>query len=203
MRLTPRQQQTFDFLRDFTSRHQHSPTMEEIGNHLGLRSPATVHNHLVALEQTGLIRRMKNVARSIEIVSPGEGNGECEVPLLGVVAAGQPIEAVLNYQTVCITRDMLGRGRTYALRVRGDSMLDEGILDGDIIICLAAETAEDGQTVVALIDGSEATVKKFYRERGAVRLEPANPRYKPLRIKPPHRVQIQGTLVGVIRRYGS
>ena len=130
---------------------------------------------------------------------PAEEN--YEIPLLGVVAAGEPIEAVLNYETVCIPRDMLRQGRMFALRVRGDSMIDEQIREDDFIILQSQQTAENGQTVVALIDGSDATVKRFYGGRNQVRLEAANPRYKPIVIRPPERVQIQGVVVGVIRKY--
>jgi repressor LexA len=121
--------------------------------------------------------------------------------LLGVVAAGNPIEAVLNYETVSVPRDMMREGRMFALRVRGDSMIDEQIRDRDLIVLQSKQTAENGQTVVALIDGSDATVKKFFGNKQQVRLEPANPNFKPIVVRPPHRVQIQGVVVGVIRKY--
>jgi SOS regulatory protein LexA len=121
--------------------------------------------------------------------------------LLGVVAAGAPIEAVLNYETVCIPRDMMSKSRMFALRVRGDSMIDEQIREDDLIILQSQQTAENGQTVVALIDGNDATVKRFYRGKNHVRLEPANPRYKPILVRPSDRLQIQGVVVGVIRKY--
>jgi repressor LexA len=121
--------------------------------------------------------------------------------LLGVIAAGRPIEAILSSETICVPRDMLGKSRTFALRVRGDSMIGEGILDGDFVVVESRQTADNGQTVVALIDGTEATVKQFYRERGRVRLEAANSRYKPIFIKPPDRVSVQGVVIGVLRRY--
>ena len=118
-----------------------------------------------------------------------------------MVAAGNPIEAILNYETVSVPRDMVREGRMFALRVRGDSMIEEQIRDHDIIVLQAKQTAENGQTVVALINGSEATLKKFYGGRNQVRLEPANPNYKPIIVKPPERVQVQGIVVGVIRKY--
>jgi repressor LexA len=124
-----------------------------------------------------------------------------EVPLLGVVAAGEPIEAILNYDTVSIPRDMVRQGRMFALRVRGDSMIDEQIREDDFIILQSRQTAENGQTVVALIDGSDATVKRFYAGRNHVRLEAANPNYSPIIVRPPDRLQIQGVVVGVIRKY--
>jgi repressor LexA len=170
--------------------------MEEIGRHFELRSPATIHQHLQALEQAGLIKRARNASRGITLGGPVN---EGEIPLLGSVAAGRPIEAVLSEETVSVPTNMLGSGRTFALRVKGDSMIDEHIRDGDIIIVSSRQTAENGQTVVALIDGSDATVKKFYRERNSIKLEAANPKFDPLYIKPPQRVQVQGIVIGIIR----
>lgn len=203
MAITPRQRELFGFLERFIAHHGQAPTMAEIRAQLGLNSPSTVHHLLIALEREGLIRRVPNAARAIEIISADPSSNECEIPLLGVIAAGHPIEAILSNETICITRDMLGRGRTFALKVRGDSMTGDGILDGDLIVIESRQTAENGQTVVALIDGNEATVKRFYRERGGVRLEPANPRYKAILIKPSDRVSIQGIVIGVIRKYAE
>jgi repressor LexA len=201
MSVTPRQREVLHYLARFIEARGKAPTMAEIQSHFGLKSPSTVHHLLSALEREGLVRRTPNAARGIEVVGEPSTANECEIPLLGVIAAGHPIEAVLSNETICITRDMLGRGRTFALRVRGDSMIGEGILDGDFIVVESRQTADNGQTVVALIDGSDATVKRFYRERKGVRLEAANPRYKPILIKPPDRVSIQGAVIGVIRRY--
>jgi SOS regulatory protein LexA len=132
-----------------------------------------------------------------------ESDEELEIPLLGVVAAGQPIEAILNNETVCVPRDMVGRSRTYALRVRGDSMIGDHICDGDLIVVQSQKTAENGQTVVALVDGTDATVKRFYKGRDHVRLEASNPQYKPILVKPADRASIQGVVVGVIRKYAT
>src|ERR687883_456530 len=180
MAITPRQREVFDYLSRYMEANHKAPTNAEIRAHFGLESPATVHHLLSALEREGLIRRIPNVARGIEITKAATPDNECEIPLLGVIAAGHPIEAILSNESVCITRDMLGRGRTFALRVRGDSMVGDGILDGDFIIVESRQTADNGQTVVALVDGSDATVKRFYRARDHVRLEPANPLYKPI-----------------------
>ena len=136
-------------------------------------------------------------------MSDEQDNAKYEIPLLGIVAAGTPVEAVLNYETVYVPRDMMREGRMFALRVRGDSMIDEQIRDNDVIVLQAKQIADNGQTVVALIDGSDATVKRFYGGRNQVRLEPANPNYKPIVVRPPERVQIQGIVVGVIRKYNQ
>jgi repressor LexA len=200
MVLTPRQREVYEYIRRFSDVHGFAPTIAEIRAHLGLSSPATVHQLISALEREGLIRRIKHASRGIELIRPEANDAPCEIPLLGVVAAGQPIEAVLNHESVVIPPDMLGRTRTFALRVRGDSMIDEQIRDGDYLIVESRETAENGQTVVALVDGTDATVKRFYREASQVRLEPANPAYQPI-IKPAERVHIQGIVIGVIRKY--
>ena len=136
----------------------------------------------------------------IFLVKQETDDGNFEIPLLGIVAAGAPIEAVLNQETVCIPRDMMKKSRMFALRVRGDSMIDEEIREDDFIILQSQQTADNGQTVVALIDGSDATVKRFYSSKNHVRLEAANPRYKPIIVRPPERLQIQGIVVGVIRK---
>jgi repressor LexA len=201
MNVTPRQREVLDYLTRFVEAKGQAPTMAEIQSHFGLKSPSTVHHLLSALEREGLIRRTPNATRGIEIVSDASTANECEIPLLGVIAAGHPIEAVLSNETICVPRDMLGRSRTFALRVRGDSMIGEGILDRDFIIVESRQTAENGQTVVALIDKNEATVKRFYKERRGIRLEAANPRYKPIMIKPTDRVDIQGVVIGIVRKY--
>ena len=200
MVLTPRQREIYEYISRFWETHGYAPTIAEIRAHFGLNSPATVHQLLSVLEREGLIRRIKHASRGIELVKAEASEAPCEIPLLGVVAAGQPIEAVLNHESVIIPPDMLGRRRTFALRVRGDSMIDEQIRDGDYLIVESRETAENGQTVVALVDGSDATVKRFYRESSQIRLEPANPAYQPI-IKSAEQVHIQGIVIGVIRKY--
>ena len=202
MPITARQRRVLDYILRYFDMHKEAPTMAEIGRDLGMSSSASVHNVVSILEREGLIRRIPNVSRGIELVKDQTSETENEeVPLLGVVAAGQPIEAVLNYDTVCIPRDMVRQGRMFALRVRGDSMIDDQIREDDFIILQSRQTAENGQTVVALIDGSDATVKRFYAGRNYVRLEAANPNYQPIIIRPPERLQIQGVVVGVIRKY--
>jgi repressor LexA len=203
MLITARQRRVLDYIRHYFEVNQEAPTIAEIGKEFGMTSSASAHHVVSILERQGLIRRIPNVSRGIELVEETTSAEKYEIPLLGVVAAGAPIEAVLNYETVCIPRDMMREGRMFALRVRGDSMIDEQIRNHDLIILQSRQTAENGQTVVALIDGNDATVKRFYGSRNQVRLEPANPNYKPIVIRPPERVQIQGVVVGVIRKYNQ
>ena len=203
MPVTPRQKQVYEFISRFIEAHKQPPTIAEIGTQFKMTSSASVHSILSALEREGLIKRIPNVSRGIELTEREVSTEKDEIPLLGAVAAGQPIEAILTHDTVPVPRDMIGRGRTFALRVRGDSMIEENIQDGDIIIVASQGTAENGQMVVALIDGNYATVKKFYREPEFIRLEPANPLFKPIFIKTPERIQIQGVVRGLIRRYES
>lgn len=205
MPVTAKQRRVYEFIKGYVESNGEPPTIAEIGRHFQISSSASVHGILSALEREGLIKRTPNISRGISIVkqpSEEEDRGG-EIPLLGTVAAGQPIEALLSHDTITVPPNMQGRGRTFALRVRGDSMIDENIQDGDIIVVTSQNTADNGQTVVALIDGNYATVKKFYREPEFIRLEPANPQFKPLFIKTPERIQIQGVVMGLIRKYAS
>ncbi len=205
MPVTAKQRRVYEFIRGYIESNHESPTIAEIGKHFQMSSSASVHAILVALEREGLIKRVPNISRGIQIVQQkgGDDDDDTEIPLLGTVAAGQPIEAILRQDTVAVPKDMQGRGRTFALRVRGDSMIDENIEDGDVLIVASQQTAENGQVVVALIDGNYATVKKFYREPEFIRLEPANPQFKPIFIKTPDRIQIQGVVRGLIRKYAT
>ena len=202
MAVTAKQRRVFEFIRRYIESNHEPPTIAEIGRQFQMSSSASVHAILIALEREGLIKRIPNVSRGIQIVEQETVADETnDIPLLGTVAAGQPIEAILSHDTVSVPKDMQGRGRTFALRVRGDSMIEENIQDGDIIVVASQKTADNGQVVVALIDGNYATVKKFYREPDFIRLEPANPQFKPIFIKTPERIQIQGVVRGLIRKY--
>jgi len=206
MAITARQRQVYDFIRRYVETNDQPPTIAEIGKQFQMTSSASVHSILSVLEREGLIKRIPNVSRGIELVkvpTPVSDTDEFEIPLLGLVAAGQPIEAILAHETVAAPKNMMGRGRMFALRVRGDSMIEENIQDNDIIIVSSQQTAENGQMVVALIDGNYATVKKFYKETDFIRLEPANPQFKPIFIKTPERIQIQGIVRGLIRNYAT
>jgi repressor LexA len=200
MNLTKRQREIYDFVREFLDDHGYAPSLEEIAAHFGLSSVATVHEHLEHLQDKGVLRRDPNRSRAVEIIR-SELRTAVELPLLGRVAAGQPIEAVSDEEAIVVPEDLLGRGETFALRVRGDSMIDEHIADGDYVIVEKRETAREGERVIALIDGENATLKTFYRDTdGTIRLQPANQRLQPLRYRP-EQVIIQGVVIGVLRKY--
>jgi repressor LexA len=188
-----------DFLENYISEHGYAPTLAEVGEYFGLSSLATVHKHLRNLEQKGLIRRQHNHSRALEIAHEG-GDSTRRLQLLGQVAAGTPIEAVENPESISVPEEFVRRDNTFCLRVKGDSMIEDGIRDGDYIIVEGRESADNGETVVALI-GSEATVKKFYREPdGRVRLQPANAAMQPIMVDPAE-LAIRGVVVGLMRHY--
>src|SRR5215470_12786653 len=199
--LTKRQREILDYLNEFIGQHGYAPSLEEIGRRFGLSSLATVHKHLTNLQEKGFIKRAWNRSRSVELVSSRLGGRAVELPLLGYVAAGRPIEAVLDSnETIAVPEDLVGKRDTYVLRVRGDSMIDEQIRDGDYVIIEDRKTANNGEVVIALLNGSDATLKKWYRENGRVRLQPANPAMQPLMVDS-DQVQVQGVVVGVMRKY--
>lgn len=198
--LTKRQKQLVDFLEHYIGEHGYAPTLAEVGEYFGLSSLATVHKHLRNLEQKGFIRRMHNHSRALEIAGKDAGAGARDVPLLGLVAAGLPIEANEGQDTITVPEEFVRRDNTFCLRVKGESMVDEGIRDGDYIIVEGRDGANAGETVVALI-GSEATVKKYYPEQGGrVRLQPANPTMEPIFVNEED-MRIRGVVVGLMRRY--
>ena len=200
MILTKRQKEIFDYIEAAIQDNGYAPTLEEIGQRFNLRSLATVHKHVSNLEAKGLIRRKWNHSRAIEVVNRRRKARAVELPLLGRVAAGRPIEALEGDDTIEVPESMVRRRNTYVLKVAGDSMVDDGILDGDLIVVEERPEPNNGDMVVASIDG-EATVKRFYREgRGTVRLEPANPRYKPIIVRD-RDLQIRGVVVAVLRKY--
>jgi repressor LexA len=198
--LTKRQREIFDFIEETIGDHGYAPTLEEIGTHFGLRSMATVHKHVSNLESKGLIRRRWNHSRAIELVEKRRRPRAVELPLLGRVAAGQPIEAIEGNDSIEVPESLVRRRNTYALQVTGDSMINEGILDGDYILVEERPQPNNGDMVVASID-DEVTVKRFYRQSdGAVRLEPANPAYSPIIVRD-RDLQIRGVVAAVMRKY--
>ena len=198
--LTKRQREILDYLQDFIQQHGYAPSLEEIGRRFGLSSLATVHKHLTNLQEKGFIKRAWNRSRSVEMIPTNSGGRAVDLPLLGYVAAGSPIEAVATTETIAVPEDLVGRRDTYVLRVRGNSMIDEQICDGDFVIVEDRKTAQNGETVVALLSGSDVTLKKLYRENGRVRLQPANPTMQPIYVDP-EQLQVQGVVVGVMRKY--
>lgn len=198
--LTRRQREILDYLKEFIDERGYAPSLEEIGSRFGLSSLATVHKHLMNLQEKGFIRRAWNRSRSVELVQARAGGRAVDLPLLGYVAAGEPIEAVAGAETVTVPEDLVGARETYALRVRGNSMIDEQIRDGDLVVVEDRRVARNGEMVVALIDGSDVTLKTFYREKNHIRLQPANEALAPI-IAKPETVQVQGVVIGVIRRY--
>jgi repressor LexA len=198
--LTKRQREILDYLGEFIQQHGYAPSLEEIGRRFGLSSLATVHKHLTNLQDKGFIKRAWNRSRSVELVPTRAGGRTLELPLLGYVAAGVPIDAVTTAETIAVPDNLVGKLDTYVLRVRGDSMIDEQIRDGDYVIIEDRKNAENGEMVIALLGGTEVTLKKFYRENGHIRLQPANPAMQPLVFGADH-VQIQGVVVGVMRKY--
>lgn len=202
MALTRRQREILDFIEEFIQSSGYSPSFEEIARFFGYRSLATVHEHLSNLERKGYIRKNYNESRSVELVEGHRRSGAEELSLLGLVAAGEPIEAIESRETISVPEEMLrGRGSHYVLRVRGDSMIDAQIRDGDYVVVNERETADNGEMVIALVGGEAATVKKFYRESGGrIRLMPANPSMAPQYYREDE-IQVRGVVVGVIRRY--
>lgn len=203
MALTRRQRQVLDVIHQFIDHNGYSPSLEEIGAKLGLSSVATVHKHVSHLVQKGHVRRTWNQNRSIEPVSPtvDAGDAALQLPLCGSIAAGSPLEAVPTDESICVPPDMVRRpSESYVLRVQGDSMINEQIRDGDFVIVEQRQTARDGETVVALLDEGDATLKRFFRDGEQIRLEPANPAVPPI-VCPADSVRVQGVVIGVIRKY--
>jgi repressor LexA len=200
MILTKRQKQLYDYLDDFIARHGYAPTLEEIGERFKLSSLATVHKHLTNLEEKGLIKRKWNFSRAIEMVPQQRKTAAVELPLLGYVAAGAPIEALENAESFVVPEEFVRRQNTFALRVKGNSMIEDGIFDGDYIIVEERPNASNGETVVALVNG-EATVKRFHRDKGGkIRLMPANDTMAPIIVKDKD-VAVRGVVVAVMRKY--
>jgi repressor LexA len=206
MALTKRQKQVLDFIAGFVDENHYSPSYEEIAKGLQLASLATVHKHISVLESKSYLKRGFNQSRSLELtakyLSELQRNkpASLEIPLLGRIAAGAPVEAVEQRETLNFA-DFAGGANTYALEVRGNSMIDDHICDGDVILLEKATEAKDGDIVVALVSGSETTLKRLYRESAdTIRLQPANSALKPI-VVPAADVQIQGRLLAVLRKY--
>lgn len=200
MAITRRQKEVLDFLSDFTQKNGYSPSYEEIAEGLGLNSLATVHKHVSNLQSKGLLHRDHNRSRSIDVLPARSGKRSTErMPLLGRIAAGRPVEAIESAESISLG-DIIGNREVFALEVRGDSMRDEHIMSGDYVLVERTRTAREGEIIVALVDGTDATLKRFYREGNLVRLQPSNTEMAPI-YAPAANVAIQGKVLGVLRKY--
>jgi len=208
MALTRRQREIYDFISRFVDTHRYSPSFEEIAEGVKLSSLATVHKHVGNLEAKGLLKRSYNHARSIDLVKPkgqlkksfaAAAAANPGIPFLGRIAAGQPIEAIANPETISLG-DFTGSKDVFVLEVSGESMQDEHIVDGDYVLIERTNTARDGEIVVALVDNSDTTLKRIYREGSITRLQPSNSKMAPIRV-PAESVQVQGRVIGVLRKY--
>jgi len=196
--LTPKQKQVFDFIARHIDEQGFAPSQQEIARAFGFRSLGTVQNYLVRLEREGLLGRDWNARRGLQLRVETERG--LKLPLAGTVAAGRPIEAIETPGTIEVPPSMVGQGEHFVLRVAGDSMIGDGIIDGDYVVVRKQATAEHGQTVVALLD-NEATVKRLHRRGERLELHPANPAMQPIVVDDPETVRIEGVVVGVIRHY--
>jgi repressor LexA len=200
MAITRRQKEVLDFLETFSIRNGYAPTFQEIARALALKSLATVHKHISNLEKKGLLNREHNRSRSIDVLPPGTRTRTTDrLPLVGRIAAGLPVETSETIESISL-HDVVGNRDVFALEVRGDSMRDEHIISGDYVLVERARTARQGEIVVALVRGSETTLKRFYPEGQMVRLQPANSEMQPIYV-PAGQVAIQGRVLGVLRRY--
>jgi repressor LexA len=200
MALTRRQREIYDFVCSFIAEQGYSPSLEEIGARFELASVATVHKHVAQLVAKGWLKKSWNRSRSLEPVG-SDANGALTLPLLGVVAAGAPIEPIEIEERIAVPVELVRRAETsFVLRVRGDSMIDEQIRDGDFVVVERTASARDGDTVVAVVRGEEATLKKWQRRGATVRLLPANARMKPIEV-PARDVEVRGVVRGLLRRY--
>jgi len=212
MALTQRQKQVYDFISVFVDKNGYSPSFDEIREGLGLNSLATVHKHVTNLEQKGLLRRDYNRSRSIDLLKPrgrmkqafavaaaAAAESSMSLPLLGRIAAGRPLEALENPESISLS-DFTRSKDVYVLQVAGESMQDEHIVNGDYVLVEKTNTARDGEIVVALVNGSDATLKRIYVEGSKIRLQPSNAAMQPI-VVPAATVQVQGRVIGVLRKY--
>ena len=199
MKLTKRQNQILKFIKEYIVGHDYSPSYREIGDEFGISSSATVHQHIQNLKEKGFVNLNENEARSIELTSASFQLGRTiELPLVGIITAGEPIEAIEETETFAVPSTLIRNDNSYVLRVKGTSMIDEGILDGDFVVVERNHYPKNGDIVVALLNNAFATLKKFYRETHTIRLQPANATMKPIYCKD---VAIRGVVRGIIRKF--
>ncbi|MBU2025646.1 MAG: transcriptional repressor LexA [Patescibacteria group bacterium] len=198
--ITLRQKQILDFITDFSHKKSFAPTLEEIKEHLGLSAVSTVHHHVRSLKDAGFLSKEEHQPRAISVY---ESEQMMQIPFLGIISAGKPIEAIEQKETMAYPKTRLPKsGRFYALRVNGQSMIDENIADGDIVIIKVQPAAENGQKVVALINNEEVTLKKIYKEKNKIRLQPANPELEPIYV-PAEKLTIQGVVIDVVKKQSA
>lgn len=194
--LTPKQKEILEYIQRYIDRHDYAPSYREIAESFGLSSVATIAGYIDTLKEKGYLTNTENLARSIQL-TPSFDERNYEIPMLGAIAAGAPIEAIRTPETIDIPRDML-RKDVFALKVRGDSMIDDGIFDGDYVIIERIANPKNGDIVVSLLDNENVTLKRFYKEKNRIRLQPANGKYSPIYTT---KVSIQGRVLGVIRKF--
>ena len=200
MAVTRMQKEVLDFLESFVTRNGYSPSFEEIARGMGLKSLATVHKHITNLEKKGMLDRVHNRSRSIDVLPPGSRTrSSVKLPLAGRIAAGMPVEAAESNETISL-HDVVGNRDVFALEVRGESMRDEHIINGDYVLVERTRTARQGEIVVALVHGTETTLKRFFNEGNLVRLQPSNTEMEPIYV-PAAQVAIQGRVLGILRKY--
>lgn len=197
--LTPKQKQILDYIKKYIKEKDYAPSLEDMRRRFKLSSRSTIHQHVETLREKGYLSKIENQPRSIELNNRKRESGLIDVPLLGTIAAGEPIEAIENKEIVEVQKKLLSKsGEHFALRVQGNSMINEGIFDGDTVIIRKQPTVENGETAVALINDNEVTLKKIYKEKTGFRLQPANPNLKPIFTK---EITIQGKVVSIIRNF--
>lgn len=199
MYLTKRQKEVLDFVREHVGGRGYAPTLQEIGEHFGLSSPATVYKHVEQLVRKGYLRKAAHQERGIQLVDP-EPVRTVEVPVLGQVMAGRAIEAIVEPETINLPPELVGDKATYALRVRGNSLIDEHIRDRDLLVVEDRAQPVNGETVVALLHGERAAIRRFYRDGPLVRLQPSNPTIEPTIVSDAE-LRIHGVVIGLIRDY--
>ncbi len=193
--LTKKQKKVLDYIQEYSQKQGFNPSHDEIRKYLKLASVSTINHYMKILQKKGYIKREKNIARSAEVEKK---ESLMSIPFKGYIAAGQPIEAVEEFETITVPSNLVSSGEHFALGVKGDSMIDEGIFDGDTVVIRKQNTIEDGETAVALIHGNEVTLKKIYREKNRIRLQPANPKLKSFFVKS---VVIQGKVISSFRSF--
>jgi repressor LexA len=202
--LTKRQKEVLDYVTQFIELHGYAPSYREIAAYFKYGSVATVAEHIESLVNKGMLQKGDNEARSIQLVKADhiDATPSFELPILGLVAAGQPIETLgVHPETLEVPSFMVGRKNSYVLQVKGDSMIDEGIHTGDYVVVMEKPTPSNGEMVIALINGGEATLKRYYKEKNHIRLQPSNAAMDPIIIEPGTPIEIQGTVIGLIRKY--